>query len=217
MGHGAGTSRLHRQGRLGSVQRLALSLFVEAEHRRPGGWIQVQPNNIDEFVLGFRIVAAFECLDLPWLEVVIGQILATASSPMPTRAVNVRVPQCVDPSAGRSLWVSLSTSSTVPAGRHGLRPHPLLGEPGPPAPRDVRVHVAAACDLLIGHPVNGPQPMAQNSPRAYTTCRCGNDVQAAISSNSADCESLTANAAAVITAVLPRYFTDIPLADQQLT
>jgi hypothetical protein len=44
--------------------------------------------------------------------------------------------------------------------------------------------------------------LAHNSPRACTTCRCGNDVDAAIRSNSARWVSLTGNAAAVITGIL---------------
>ncbi len=49
-----------RPGFMGSdgcaVQRLALGLLIEAEHHRPRGWIQVQTNNIDEFLLETRVV-----------------------------------------------------------------------------------------------------------------------------------------------------------------
>jgi hypothetical protein len=57
MGHGSGTARLHRQRPLNTVQCLALGLFIEAEHHCPRTWIQIQPNDISEFLLKLGIVA----------------------------------------------------------------------------------------------------------------------------------------------------------------
>jgi hypothetical protein len=42
MGHRVRATRLERQRRLRTVQRLALGLLVEAEHRGPVGRIQIQ-------------------------------------------------------------------------------------------------------------------------------------------------------------------------------
>ena len=62
------------------------------------------------------------------------QICATVSFPTPTRAARDRVLHCVEPSAGNSLWVKRSTSSTVPGGNDGLRPRPFAITPTPSTP-----------------------------------------------------------------------------------
>jgi hypothetical protein len=62
------------------------------------------------------------------------QIRAMASLPIPTLLPSVRVDHWVEPSAGLSCWVSLSTSATVPAGNQDLRPRPLAITPTPSTP-----------------------------------------------------------------------------------
>src|SRR6202142_818869 len=135
------------------------------------------------------------------------QIVATASLPIPTRAARVRVLHCVDPSAGRSLCVSRNTSSTMPGGRLDLRPRPLAVTPTPPVPcsanreRHPRTVSESTSQRRAISSLATPS-LAHNSPRACITCRCGNDVDAAIRSNPARWASLTGNAAAVITGIL---------------
>ena len=51
VGHRAGPAGFHRQRRLGAVQSLALGLLVEAEHHCSRRRIQVQANNVDQFLL----------------------------------------------------------------------------------------------------------------------------------------------------------------------
>src|SRR6202453_484331 len=135
------------------------------------------------------------------------QIVATASLPIPTRAARVRVLHCVDPSAGRSLCVSRNTSSTMPGGRLDLRPRPLAITPTPPVPCSAnrerhRRTVSESTSQRRAISSLATPSLAHNSPRACITCRCGNDVDAAIRSNSARWASLTGNAAAVITGIL---------------
>ena len=51
VGHGAGPARLHRQRRLGAVERLDLGLLVEAEDHRPFGGVHVEPDHVDQLLL----------------------------------------------------------------------------------------------------------------------------------------------------------------------
>jgi hypothetical protein len=92
----------HRQAGLGAVHRLALGLLVEAEHHRPLGWIQVQPDDVDEFVLEVRVVGDLEGVDLPRLEAVIGADLGDGVLTDLERFASDRVVQCVPPSSGLS-------------------------------------------------------------------------------------------------------------------
>jgi len=56
---------------LGAIQRLALGLFVEAQHDRTLGGIEVEADDVDELVLEVEVVGEPEGLDLPRLEVVV--------------------------------------------------------------------------------------------------------------------------------------------------
>jgi len=46
--HGAGAPALHRQARLGAVERLDLALLVAAEHDGVLGRVEVKPHDIDQ-------------------------------------------------------------------------------------------------------------------------------------------------------------------------
>src|SRR4029453_18891928 len=70
MGHRPGPARLERQRRLGAIERLALGVFVEAEHRRPLRRIGVQADDVDQLVLEVRIGGQLERVELPRLELV---------------------------------------------------------------------------------------------------------------------------------------------------
>ena len=63
VGHRAGPARLHRQRRLGAVQRLDLGLLVHAQHDRLLRRVQVQPDDVDELLLEPRVVGELERLD----------------------------------------------------------------------------------------------------------------------------------------------------------
>jgi hypothetical protein len=47
---GAGAARLHRQARLSAVERLDLTLFIDREHHRVLGRIDIEANNILELL-----------------------------------------------------------------------------------------------------------------------------------------------------------------------
>ena len=50
VGHRAGTARLHRQTRLGSVERLDLALLIDREDDRMGGRIDIEADDVFEFL-----------------------------------------------------------------------------------------------------------------------------------------------------------------------
>src|SRR5260370_1066923 len=52
--HRPGTARLHRQTRLGAVERLDLALLVDREDDRMGGGIDVRADDVFEFLGGLR-------------------------------------------------------------------------------------------------------------------------------------------------------------------
>ena len=160
VGHRAGSARLHRQRGLGAVQRLALGLLVEAEHHRPRRRVEVQPDDVDELLLEQRIVADLERLDLPRLEVVVGPDLGdrVLADPDPWRpstgwsSASSRRP-------GRSLWVSRSTSSTVPGRQRRLAAAPFGDHTDPGRARRARTGPASAA------PCPRPPRTGARSPR----------------------------------------------------
>ena len=63
VGAALGHTRYHRQHRLGPIQRLHLTLFVDAEHHRFLWRIVVEPNNIDDLGHELRIRRELEPID----------------------------------------------------------------------------------------------------------------------------------------------------------
>lgn len=60
MGQRLGPAGHHRQRRLCAIQGLALGFLVETEHRRPLRRIDIQPDDIDQFLLERRVGRQFE-------------------------------------------------------------------------------------------------------------------------------------------------------------
>ena len=60
VGHRGAAPLLHRQAGLGSVERLDLALFVDAEHHGMGRRIDIEPDHIPEFLGEFGIVGELE-------------------------------------------------------------------------------------------------------------------------------------------------------------
>ena len=52
----------HRQQGLRSVLRLELRLLIDAEHKRPLGWRQVEADYVANFLDKQRVVRELECL-----------------------------------------------------------------------------------------------------------------------------------------------------------
>src|SRR6185312_16162953 len=163
MGHRPRPARLHRQRRLGAVQRLTLGLLVEAEHRRPGRRIQVQAHHIDQLLLEPRVVADFERLDPPWFETVVGpdlghRVLADPHAPSQRAGAPMRGPvrRALVVGQAQHLFDCARRQARLASAALGDPAHchdSLLGEPETPAAHRIRVHATTPRDLLIGHAV----------------------------------------------------------------
>src|SRR5262245_33074043 len=68
--HGAGTARLHRQARLGAIERLDLALLVNREHNGVGRRVHVEADYVLEFLCKLWIVRQLEGLNAMWGELV---------------------------------------------------------------------------------------------------------------------------------------------------
>ena len=115
-------------------------------------------------------------------------IRATVSLPIPNRLANDRVVQCVEVSSGVSSSVTRTTSATVPSGNHDRRPRPLAITPTPATPSSLnrlRHRRTASESTPQRRAISSlaTPSAAHNSALAWTTPRCGSDVERAIFSN----------------------------------
>jgi len=58
-----GDPGLERENRGASIQRLNLTLFIDAEHERAIRWIEIQPDDVADLLDKLRIFREFERLD----------------------------------------------------------------------------------------------------------------------------------------------------------
>src|SRR5260370_40939078 len=70
MGPGAAVTLLQRKGALCALQCLALTLLVATEHQSPFGRIQIEADNVPEFLFKVRISGDLKSLQSMWLNVV---------------------------------------------------------------------------------------------------------------------------------------------------
>ncbi len=167
VGHRAGPARDHRQARLGAVHRLALGLLIEAEHHRPLGRIHVQPDDINELGLELRVVGDLERADLPRLEIVVGPDLGDGvlTEPetlgqqpgRPVRPAVARLLVAGHPHDLRDRSLGQRRLTATPLGNLPHAVHALLDEASSPPPNGIGRDLTAPRDLLIGHPIAGPQ------------------------------------------------------------
>ena len=71
VGHPRGLAGLHRQRRLGAIERLDLGLLVDAEHQRALRRSQVEPDDIDDLLGQLRVLGELKRADLMRLELVL--------------------------------------------------------------------------------------------------------------------------------------------------
>src|SRR5258708_12958791 len=67
MGLGASVTLLQRKGALCALQSLALTLLVATEHQSPLGRIQIEPDDVPEFLVKVRIIGDLKSLQPMWL------------------------------------------------------------------------------------------------------------------------------------------------------
>ena len=70
VGHRSGAALLHRQTRLGAIQRLDLRFLIDRENDGMSGWINVEPDNVTQLVDELRIVGELELLHFMRLKAV---------------------------------------------------------------------------------------------------------------------------------------------------
>ena len=129
MGHGPRPPLLERQTRLRAIQRLNLTLLIDAQHQGVFGWIQVKADNVVEFLGKAGIVAEFKGFLRCGFKPCACQMRRTLAALMPMTAAIERVLQCV--ALGGVCRVVLPISSrTCRALIFALRPgqgHPFRG------------------------------------------------------------------------------------------
>ena len=62
MGHAGGQPRPHWQRRLSAVKRLDLRFFVHTQDQRALGWVEIEPDDIDQFEVELGVAAELESL-----------------------------------------------------------------------------------------------------------------------------------------------------------
>src|ERR1017187_1432646 len=86
MGISAAASRLERQARLRSVQRLDLALFIQAENQAFFRWIEIETHHVGQFLQKAHIAGEFESaaqmrLEIVFLPEAVDRVLADALLP----------------------------------------------------------------------------------------------------------------------------------------
>ena len=133
VGHRSGPPFLHRQARLGAIQRLDLTLFVNREHQRLVRRIQVEANDIPHLVDKLLVVRQFEFLGQMGLQAMCSPDALNARRAQPTTLASLRIDQCV-PAGGFWCSVMSTTCSIAAADSGGLRPARVASRSRPAAP-----------------------------------------------------------------------------------
>ena len=99
VGHRAGAAGLHRQARLGAVERLDLALLVDAQHQRLLGRVEVQPDDVGQLLGEARVVGELERSHPVRLRPCASQMRCTVAGLTPWALAIERQLQCVCPAA----------------------------------------------------------------------------------------------------------------------
>ena len=170
VGEGATTAGLERQSGLGAIQRLKLTLFIDAEHDRILRRGQIHAHHIGELLQKFRVARKLETLGQMGLELVLlpdplNRILADALRQGQGPAAPVRGPCRLGLQGGRhaarhGLWaiarLAPATSRNLPKTANALFAHP-----SPPQGGGAPLHLQGLGDLPVRLPAHG----GQNNPR----------------------------------------------------
>ena len=101
MGHGSGAAPLHRQARLGAVERLDLALLVDGKHDGVRRGIDIEPDDVAQLVDELGIRGELELPDPVRLNPWARQTRLTELTLTPAASAIAAPVQCVV----RSLWV----------------------------------------------------------------------------------------------------------------
>ena len=177
MGHGAGTSLLHGQARLGAVEGLDLGLLVDAQHDGLIRWVQVEADDVDQLLLEVRVVRELEGLDQMGFQ--------APSRPHPLHSggahalgLGHRAAAPVGLARGVVCGVAVTIADTFAAGIVGFRPRPYFTFPNffnPSSSKRERhdVTLLAATPSSQAIAVFAAPSAASSSALARVTSRCG--------------------------------------------
>ena len=136
VGHGAAAAGFQRQSRLGTVERLDLALFVDRQHHRMGGRIEIKADDIRHFLSELRITRALEAAHAvrSWCA---AQMRCTERRDMAVAFAMARPVQYVVPGGG-SPHVSATTCATLSAGIGRLPGLRVLSRSNPSGPSSAK-------------------------------------------------------------------------------
>ena len=133
MRHRTGAALLHRQARLGAVERLDLALLINRQHDGVSGRIDIEPDNVLEFGGELRMFDSLNCRTRcgwrPWLR----QMRWTELTLMPAVFAIIAPVQWVA-SPGGSVMVNATTRSTTAPSSGWTREGRVLSRSKPSKP-----------------------------------------------------------------------------------
>jgi hypothetical protein len=131
VGHGCTAALLHRQPRLGAVERLDLGLLVDREHHGMDGRTDVEVHDVVQFVHEGGVLRQFE--DTPAMRRKPVRSPDPLATPSPTAFAIARAVQWVA-SCGGGACVSRTTSAVLPAEIGALPGGRVLSDSRPSTP-----------------------------------------------------------------------------------
>ena len=137
VGHGAAAAGFQRQSRLGTVERLDLALFVDRQHHRVGGRIEIKADDIRHFLSELRSTRALEAAHAVRLELVRRPDALHRAQIMAVAFAMARPVQYVVPGGG-SPHVSATTCATLSAGIGRLPGLRVLSRSNPSGPSSAK-------------------------------------------------------------------------------
>ena len=185
--HRRAATLLHWQTGLGAVQRLDLTLLIEAEHRSVPGWVEVQPNHVAQLLFEARVIAELERANQVRLEPMgtphpVDEAVGRAQMPghRPARpmrrVVRRRLCRRLDDFATQSR-LRLGVLAPVVRAPRAFLPNarcPLSGDTTSPTPDFVRVNPELCGNGFVRHAFGCHQHNARSLAHAHRSAarRC---------------------------------------------
>ena len=178
--HRRAATLLHWQAGLGAVQRLDLTLLIEAEHRSVLRWIEIQPDHIAQLLFEARVIAELEGANQVRLEPMgtphpVDEAVGRAQMPChrPARpmrgVVRRRLCRRLDDFATQ-LRLRLGVLAPVVRAPRAFLPYarcPLSGDTTSPTPNLVRVHPELCGNGFVRHAFGRHQHNARSLAHAH--------------------------------------------------
>ena len=164
VGHGSGAAFLERQAGLGSVERLDLALFVDAEHDGVRRGISIEPNDVAQLLDEGWVIGQLNCRTRCGWSRCARQMRCTELTLTPAAPAIAEPVQCVASCGGASM-VSATTRSATEGSSFGMREGRVLSRKSPPTPSAAKrscQRQTQVLDLPVSHMIAFvPAPRAQ--------------------------------------------------------